>query len=126
MGQSQFLLLMLGVVVVSVAILVGIKLFGADSTESNKDGVTSTLVSLAADAQSYKIRPRTLGGGRPSYIGYNIPQRLQSDDNGGYTIDGSPTDSRIVFKGTSAMNSAWAATCTVDSLGKTAFVYSGW
>jgi hypothetical protein len=120
------MLIVLGAIIVGVAIFVGIKLFGADSVESNKDGITSTLISLASDAQGYKIRPRTLGGGRPSYVGYSIPQRLQSDDNGRYAINGAPSDNQIIFNGTSSLNAAWVAACTVDSLGKTSFVYNGW
>jgi hypothetical protein len=126
MGQQQFLLLCLGVIVVGIAIFVGIQLFAADSTESNKDGVTNSLLSVAADAYHFKLRPTTLGGGRPGYAGYTIPQKMQSDDFGRYAITGTPSDIEIKFTGISAFNSAWVATCTVDSSGKTSFIYNGW
>ena len=73
MGQQQLLLIILGVIVVGIAIAVGISQFGANSTQANKDGVTSSLVNLAANAYQYRIRPTTMGGGSNSYSGYTVP-----------------------------------------------------
>jgi hypothetical protein len=126
MGQQQFLLLGLGVIVVGIAVFVGIKLFGADSIESNKDGVTNGLLGVAADAYHFKLRPTTLGGGRPSYAGYHIPQKMQSDGFGSYAINGTASDVEIKLDAVSAMNGSWVATCTVDSGGRTSFLYNGW
>ena len=126
MGQQQLLLVVLGVIVVGLAIAVGITMFGANSTESNKDGVTSSLVNIAADAHQFKLRPKILGGGRPSYAGYSVPVKLQSDDNGTYTLDAVPTEMQIMLKGTSSMNNSWVATCKVDSNGFTMVSYNGW
>lgn len=126
MGQQQLLLLILGVIVVGLAIAVGITMFGANSTESNKDGVTSSLVNISADAHQYKLRPKVLGGGRPSYLGYSIPVKLQSDDNGTYSLDGAVTESQLTLRGTSSMDNSWVATCRVDSVGFTMVSYTGW
>jgi hypothetical protein len=126
MGQQQLLLLILGVIVVGLAIAVGITMFGANSAESNKDGVTSSLVNIAADAHQYKLRPKILGGGRPSYVGYSIPVKLQSDDNGTYSLDGAATESQLILRGISSMNNTWIATCRVDSTGFTMVSYTGW
>jgi hypothetical protein len=126
MGQQQLLLLILGVIIVGIAIAVGVTMFSAQSTESNKDGITSGLMSIAANAYEYKIRPRTLGGGLPSYVGYSVPVKLQSDENGAYQVFGSVTARQLQIRGTSAQNSSWNATCTIDSLGQTSISYSGW
>jgi len=126
MGQQQLLLIILGVIVVGLAIAVGITMFGANSAESNKDSVTSSLVNIAADAHQYKLRPKILGGGRPSYQNYTIPVKFQTDDNGTYTLDGAPTETQVMLKGTSSMNNTWVATCKVDSNGFTMVSYSGW
>jgi hypothetical protein len=126
MGQQQLLLVVLGVIVVGLAIAVGITMFGASSTESNKDGVTSSLVNIASDAHQYKLRPKILGGGRPSYEGYSIPVKFQSDDNGTYTLDGAPAETQLTLRGTSSMNNTWYATCRVDSQGFTMVSYIGW
>jgi len=126
MGQQQLILLILGVIIVGIAIAVGILMFGAQSAESNKDGITSSLVNIAADAHQYKLRPKILGGGRPSYLGYQIPIKLRSDDNGTYDLQGSPTESEIILQGHSSINNTWVATCKVDSMGFTMVNYVGW
>ncbi len=126
MGQQQLLLLILGVIIVGLAIAVGITMFGANSTEANKDGVTSSLVNIAADAHQYKMRPKIMGGGRPSYENYTIPVKLQSDENGTYEIVGTPSVNQLTIKGISSMNSSWSATCNIDSNGFTMVSYNGW
>jgi hypothetical protein len=127
MGQQQLLLIILGVIIVGIAIAVGISQFGAHSTQANKDGVTSSLVNIAANAYQFKIRPTTMGGGGGSYTGYVVPTKMTSDDNGTYAIQGSPTATDIVFRGISSLNASYTADCTVDSTGKTAISYStGW
>jgi hypothetical protein len=126
MGQQQLLLIILGVIVVGIAISVGVSQFGAQSTNANKDAVTASLMALASNSYEFKIRPRTLGGGSNSYVGYTIPTKLLSDDNATYSLNAAPTATEVVFNGTSSQNSAWIATLTVDSTGKTTIVYTGW
>ena len=126
MGQQQLLLLILGVIIVGIAIAVGISQFSANNVESNKDGITSSLVSIAANAYQYKLRPSTLGGGSNSYVNYAIPSKMISNDYGSYAINSPGTSSRIVLKGTSSFDVSWVATCVVDSMGRTTLSYSGW
>lgn len=125
MGQQQLLLIILGVIIVGIAIAVGIAQFGAHSTQANKDGVTSSLINLSANAYQYRIRPSTMGGGSNSYAGYTVPSKMVSDDNGAYALS-SATAIQIVFTGTSSINGSWVATCTVDSTGRTTLTYAGW
>src|SRR5512141_1018668 len=125
MGQQQLLLIILGVIIVGIAIAVGISQFGAHSTQANKDGVTSSLVNIAANAYQYKIRPTTMGGGGGKYDGYALPSKMSSDDNGSYTIS-TASGAAAAIKGTSLINGSWAATCNVDSNGVTTISYSGW
>ena len=56
MGEQQLLLLILGVIIVGIAIIVGIQMFGAQSTESNKDGLTASLGNISADAFQYLVQ----------------------------------------------------------------------
>lgn len=125
MGQQQLLLVILGIIVVGIAISVGISQFGAQSSESNKDSVTSDLVDLAANAYQYKIRPNTLGGGSGSYVNYQIPPKMRRDDNGDYSIS-STSSNAITLVGTSKINTVWVATCVSDDTGKTTMSYAGW
>ncbi len=125
MGQQQLLLIILGVIIVGIAIAVGVAQFGAHSTQANKDGVTSGLVNLAANAYQFKIRPTTMGGGGNAYTNYTIPSKMAKDDNGTYTL-GTVSSNSIQVKGTSTINTAWVATCTADDTGKTTISYTGW
>ncbi len=125
MGQQQLLLIILGVIIVGIAIAVGISQFGANSTQANKDGVTSSLINLSANAYQYRIRPSTMGGGSNSYAGYAVPSKMTNDENGNYALS-TATATQIVFTGTSSVNGSWVATCTVDSTGRTMMTYAGW
>jgi len=125
MGQQQLLLIILGVIIVGIAIAVGISQFGAHSQQSNKDGLTSNLVNIAANAYQYRIRPNTMGGGNGAYDGYVIPTKMASDNNGTYAVT-SASGPTAVFTATSAMNGSWTATCTADSGGNTTLTYTGW
>jgi len=129
MGQQQLLLIILGVIVVGIAIAVGISQFSAHSTQANKDGVTSSLVNIAANAYQYRIRPTTMGGGGGAYNGgtggYAIPSRMQTDNNGIYSVS-STSAATIVLKGVSSMNGTYNALCTCDSLGNTTLAFTGW
>ncbi|HUL45189.1 MAG TPA: hypothetical protein VLY03_12625 [Bacteroidota bacterium] len=125
MGQQQLLLIILGVIVVGIAIAVGISQFSAHSTQANKDGVTSSLVNIAANAYQYKIRPTTMGGGGGAYDNYVIPSKMATDNNGTYTLT-SASGGTATFTGASAINGAWTAVCTCDSTGSTSLVYTGW
>ena len=125
MGQQQLLLIILGVIIVGIAIAVGISQFGAHSQQSNKDGVTSALVNIAANAYQYRIRPNTMGGGNGAYDGYVIPSKMASDNNGTYAVT-SAAGPTAVFTGTSVLNASWTATCTADSSGNTSLTFTGW
>jgi hypothetical protein len=125
MGQQQLLLIILGVIIVGIAIAVGISQFGAHSTQANKDGVTSSVVNIAANAYQFKIRPSTMGGVAGSYSGYGIPSKMVADDNGTYALSSAGATSAVIT-GTSKINTAWVATCTADDTGKTSITYAGW
>jgi len=116
----------LGVIVVGIAVAVGISQFGANSTMANKDGVTSSLINLAANTYQYKIRPTTLGGGGNSYANYTVPTKMASDDNGTYSVSTAGSATAITLKGVSSTNGSWFATCDVDSVGNTTLTYNGW
>ncbi|HUN66956.1 MAG TPA: hypothetical protein VMW43_12765 [Bacteroidota bacterium] len=125
MGQQQLLLLILGVIIVGISIGVGVTQFMGNHEQANRDAVTAKLIGIAADAYHYKLRPSAMGGGSQSYIGYAIPGKLTKDDNGLYTI-GTVSTGTVQLMGTSALNTAWIATCTVDDTGTTVVSYSGW
>ena len=81
MGQQQLLLIVLGVIIVGIAVVVGINVFTASSSSSNRDGVVSDLTNLASLAQTYYRKPTALGGGNNTFTGWTIPTQLLTTGN---------------------------------------------
>ena len=69
MGHQQKLLYVLGMVVVSAAILTGIKKFMTSHQEANINALTVDLLDIAAKIQTYYSTPQYLGGGNHSFVG---------------------------------------------------------
>ncbi len=86
MGQQQLLLIVLGVIIVGIAVVVGINVFTASSTQANRDAVIADLTNLASLAQQYYRKPTALGGGGNSFTGWTIPTQLDTTGNGTYTV----------------------------------------
>ncbi len=98
MGQQQLLLIVLGVIIVGIAIVVGIQMFGSNASSSNTDAVISDLNNLAAKAQQYYVKPTAMGGGGNSFTGWTIPASdTVNNPNGSYTA--TVTASQVLFKG---------------------------
>ncbi len=85
MGQQQLLLIVLGVIIVGIAVVVGINVFSASSSQSNRDAVISDLTNLASMAQQYYRKPTALGGGNNAFTAWTIPTNLATTGNGTYT-----------------------------------------
>ena len=66
MGQQQLLLLVLGIVIVGLAVVAGIQAFAENQKKANADGLLSTSVRLALDAQVWLRTPIMRGGGMPT------------------------------------------------------------
>lgn len=103
MGQQQLLLIVLGVIIVGIAVVVGINIFSASSSNANRDAVVSDLTNLASMAQQYYRKPVAMGGGGNSFVGFTsakVPSSLLSNANGTYTITTAGTATTIGFTGT--------------------------
>lgn len=85
MGQQQLLLIVLGVIIVGIAVVVGINVFTASSTSSNRDSVISDLTNLASLSQTYYRKPTALAGGNNTFTGWTVPAQLATTGNGTYT-----------------------------------------
>lgn len=84
MGQQQLLLIVLGVIIVGIAVVVGINVFTASSTQANRDAVISDLTNLASLAQQFYRKPVALGGGGNAFTGWTVPASLDTTGNGFY------------------------------------------
>jgi hypothetical protein len=125
MGQQQLLLIILGVIIVGIAIAVGLSLFSAQSVASNKDAIINDLGNLAATAYQFRIRPTSMGGGGSSYVGFTIPSKMSSNDNGIY-ITTAVAAGTVSFKATSSVTATNIVTADINSDGKLGtWVYAG-
>ena len=69
MGTQQLLLIVLGVIIVGIAVVVGINIFGTNAEQANKDALTQDCLRLASAAQGYYRKPTMLGGGNNDFTG---------------------------------------------------------
>ncbi|HOI29503.1 MAG TPA: hypothetical protein PLZ15_07030 [Melioribacteraceae bacterium] len=84
MGQQQLLLIVLGVIIVGIAVVVGINVFTASSTQANRDAVIADMTNLASLAQQFYRKPEALGGGGNTFTGWTVPGTLDTTGNGTY------------------------------------------
>jgi Tfp pilus assembly protein PilE len=98
MGQQQLLLIVLGVIIVGIAVVVGINVFTASSTESNRDAVIADLTNLASIAHQYYRKPVETGGGGKTFTGWAVPATVDTTGNGIYTA--TVTEQSITLVGT--------------------------
>jgi len=81
MGQQQLLLIVLGVIIVGIAVVVGINVFTASASSSNRDAITADLTNLSAMAQQFYRKPTALGGGGNTFTGWTVPASLSQTAN---------------------------------------------
>jgi len=123
MGTQQLLLIIVGLIVVGIAIAVGVAMFGSSSVLGNRDALTNDINNIAANAKQYHSKLRTMGGGGGSYLGYLLPEQLQSLEDGSFELSIQAKD--IVITGISAYNFG-TVQATIDSTGSAGnWIYSG-
>jgi hypothetical protein len=98
MGTQQLLLLVVALIIVGAAIVIGIKLFGANAVLANRDSISAELNTLAAMAMEYYKKPQQMGGGNNTFSNWQIPSHLDSTAYGTYTE--SPTGQTLTITGT--------------------------
>ncbi len=64
MGQQQLLLLTLGIVIVSAAVIYGIQAFDENRVKAREDSEMHKMIDLASQAQAWKSKPALMGGSR--------------------------------------------------------------
>jgi hypothetical protein len=67
MGQQQLLLVILVTILVGIATVVGINVFGTSAENANQDAVRQDIAQIASSAQGWYIKPTQLGGGGNSF-----------------------------------------------------------
>ncbi|MEX0722898.1 MAG: hypothetical protein WD357_02575 [Gracilimonas sp.] len=72
MGQQQLLLVILVTILVGIATVVAIAVFGDASNQMNNDAVRQDMVAISANIQAYLLKPESLGGGGSSFADFNF------------------------------------------------------
>ncbi|MFA7418102.1 MAG: hypothetical protein WCZ90_00350 [Melioribacteraceae bacterium] len=114
MGQQQLLLIVLGVIIVGIAVVVGINVFTASSSQANRDAVISDLTNLASLAQQFYRKPTALGGGGNTFDpggtldAWEIPGSIDTTGNGTYTATVTATKVTLVGTGNEKGNDGTA------------------
>ena len=67
MGQQQLLLVILVTILVGIATVVAINVFGTAAEEANRDAVRQDLLQAAAAAQAIYTKPTALGGAQRNF-----------------------------------------------------------
>lgn len=116
MGTQQLLLIVLGVIIVGIAVVVGINIFGTNAEQANKDAITQDCLRLASAAQGFYRKPTMLGGGNNSFDGITLEDCGMAADginvNGTYTVTGAGDTFSVT--GVSETNAPSAVTVDVD------------
>ncbi len=88
MGQQQLLLIVLAVIIVGISLVVGIQMFSANAATANVDSVINDLMNLAAKAQQFYLKPKSMGGGGLSFKSITIEDLTTkpTNENGTYKI----------------------------------------
>ena len=82
MGQQQLLLIVLGFIVVGTAVILGINMYSAAETETNREELVSVLTSLSVMAQEYYQTPTMLGGGNKKFKKWKVPKFYKKFESG--------------------------------------------
>ncbi len=108
MGQQQLLLVILVTIIVGIATVVAINVFGTSAESANRDAVRQDVLTIAAAAQGWYIKPDMMGGGGNSFAGMtfrdinfsaeeiNTAGTTAENMNGTYIIDTSAGSSFTV------------------------------
>jgi hypothetical protein len=67
MGQQQLLLVILVTIVVGIATVVALNIFGSSAEQANHDAVRQDMAQIATSSQGWFIKPAMLGGGNNSF-----------------------------------------------------------
>jgi hypothetical protein len=99
MGQTQLLLVILGVLLVGVAIFVGVSMFEANAVENSRTAIMADLNAFASRAHAYYWKPTTQGGGNKSFSGVTLRLifPLAENQNAVYSLVSATPDQCVIL-----------------------------
>lgn len=99
MGQQQLLLITLSVIVVGISIAIGIAMFSSNAIEQKRNEIINECTLIASEAQLYYRKPKALGGGGKSFIGWKIQKEYNSTE-AGFFVQTSIRQEEVIITGT--------------------------
>lgn len=72
MGQQQLLLVILVTIIVGIATVVAINVFGSSAKNANRDAVRQDILTIGAQAQGWYMKPTMMGGGGNTFTGIDF------------------------------------------------------
>ncbi len=124
MGQQQLLLVILMTILIGIATIVAMHFLSARAEQANRDAVRQDILSAAANAQSYYIRPVSRDGGDGDFDQLELehlglPGRIDGDqvinDNGVYSISEPDESSFEIQANPASSNNVITATISIDN-----------
>ncbi|MDX1426847.1 MAG: hypothetical protein R3206_03385 [Salegentibacter mishustinae] len=101
MGQQQLLMIVLALIIIGIAIAISIQLFRSNAIEQKRDLLTEETMTLGTMAIQYFKKPREMGGGGRSFVGWTIPTEMVTTYNGNFmTATITANEVRILGTGT--------------------------
>jgi hypothetical protein len=100
MGQTQLLLIVLGVLLVGLAIYVGSTMFSANAEENSRAAMINDLSNFAQGARIWYNKPVSQGGGGKSFTDITIGKvfPMVENENARYRV-ASASDNLCIIEG---------------------------
>ena len=100
MGQQQLLMIVLALIIIAIAIAISVSLFRSNAIEGKRDILIEETTTLGTMAVQYYKKPKELGGGGQSFLGWKIPDQMNQTPNGNFmTANIAANEVRIVGTG---------------------------
>jgi len=93
-------MIVLAIIIVGIAIAISIELFRANAIDSKRDILINECSNLASIAISYYKKPREMGGGGKTFVGWQVPNSMLQTVNGSYLAQITPQQVTITGTGT--------------------------
>jgi len=127
MGQQQLLLVILVTIIVGIATVVAINIFGTAAEQANIDAVRQDMLSAATQVQGVYTRPILMGGAGGDFTNLTATQiadvlnapgtsngAVISNENGVYTVQDPSADEVIINAVPESTGDEWVLTVTFD------------
>ncbi|HCA78306.1 MAG TPA: hypothetical protein DEP53_01085 [Bacteroidetes bacterium] len=98
MGQTQLLLVVLGLMLIGIAIYVGVSIFSANTVEDTRNAIIVDLQNFATRANAFYWKPVSQGGGGKSFEGITLSKiyPMAENVNAKYSIESTEDDQCVI------------------------------